>query len=409
MPQDQDDRRAVGRLMVFFAVAYVVEGIGQARYGIVYQPLSYFLKESGWTPLEVTAYFSVLNFPWVIKPVYGLVSDFVPILGYRRKSYLILAGLCAAGAYAGVVVITQPRDFAPLLVLTAYSMATASTLCGALLAENGRTFHQSSLFVSQQWLWFNIAVMVSALLGGELVQHLAAETALQSAAGIAAVAPLAVVAGALFLLKEPRAQVSRQAFVDTLHGIATALKSRRLYLVAFFLFLYAFAPGFGTPLYYYMSDKLGFSQAYIGILGSISSAGWIAGGLLHRWLLYRMSARALLVLSIVLGTLTAAAYLLLSDELSAALVQFASGVAAMIATIASLTVAARACPERAEGFAFAGLMSVSNLADICSTNAGAYLYERVFDSQLAPLIVVSAATTAVALVLVPLLKLDERE
>ncbi len=73
----------------------------------------------------------------------------------------------------------------------------------------------------------------------------------------------------------------------------------------------------------------------------------------------------------------------------------------MIATIASLTLAARHCPRRAEGFAFAGLMSVSNLAEICSINAGAYLYEHVFDSRLGPLIVVSAATTALTLLLVP--------
>ena len=77
----------------------------------------------------------------------------------------------------------------------------------------------------------------------------------------------------------------------------------------------------------------------------------------------------------------------------------------MIATIASLTLAAQCVPRRAEGFAFAGLMSVSNLADIGSINIGAFLYERVFDGHLAPLIIVAAATTALAAILVPLLDL----
>ena len=94
------------------------------------------------------------------------------------------------------------------------------------------------------------------------------------------------------------------------------------------------------------------------------------------------------------------------NEISAAFVNFGSGLAAMIATIASLTLAAQHCPRRAEGFAFAGLMSISNLADICSINVGAFLYEHVFDNGLGPLIVVSAASTAVALVLVPLLDLE---
>jgi MFS family permease len=394
--------------MLFFAIVYVVEGIGQARFGIIFQPLTYYLKVHGWTALQITAYFAVLNFPWVIKPVFGLVSDFVPLFGYRRKSYLILSSLCAVAAYAGIAVLSEPAEFAFLLVLTAYAMATSSTLCGALLAENAKTFDRSSLFVGQQWLWFNIAIMVSALLGGVLVERLSPAAALQVAAAIAAIAPLAVIVGSLRLLEEPRTAINRTELQRTLQSVIAALKSTRLHVVALFLFLYAFAPGFGTPLYFYMTDTLAFSQAYIGILGSITSAGWIAGAVLHRWLLRRMSAKSLLYLSIVLGTLSAAAFLLLRDEITAALVNFASGVTAMIATIASLTVAARFCPKRAEGFAFAGLMSVMNLAELLSNNVGAFLYEQVFDNQLGPLIIVSAASTAVALVLVPLLRLNGR-
>jgi predicted MFS family arabinose efflux permease len=394
--------------MLFFAIVFAVEGIGQARVGVILQPLTSYLKTSGWTPLEVTAYFGVLNFPWVIKPVFGLISDLVPLFGYRRTSYLLLASAAAAAGYAGIAILKSPSEFALFLLLTSYAMATASTLCGALLAENGRTFQQSGLFVNQQWLWFYVAIMASALAGGVLVERLSPAAALRAAASIAAIAPVAIMIVTPLLLKEGRSTVSRQELRHTLDGILSALQSRRLWLVALFLFLFYFAPGFGTPLYYHMTDKLHFSQTYIGVLGSIASAGWIAGAILHRLLLQRMSSKALLALSIVLGTASAASFLLLTDEFSAALVNFANGVALMIATIASLTLAAQTCPRRAEGFAFAGLMSISNLADICSINAGAYLYEHVFDSRLGPLIVVSAATTAVALLLVPWLGLEEK-
>jgi len=220
------------------------------------------------------------------------------------------------------------------------------------------------------------------------------------------VAPIAMLLASLFLLSERKVVVSRQEMQLTFQSIVSALKSGKLYLVALFLFLYCFAPGFGTPLYYFMTDELKFSQAYIGVLGSIASAGWIAGALMHRWLLRRMSSKALLYLSIVLGTLSAASFLLLTDELTAAIVNFANGAAMMIATIASLTLAADYCPRRAEGFAFAGLMSITNLAEICSNIVGAFLYEHLFDGRLGPLIIVSAAATAFAAVLVPLLRLD---
>jgi MFS family permease len=392
--------------MLFFAIVYVVEGIGQARVGVIFQPLNYYLKVIGWTPVQVTAYLAILNFPWIIKPVFGLVSDFIPLFGYRRKSYLIISSICAVGAYAWIARLTEPSEFALLLVLTSFAMATASTLCGALLAENGQSYRLSSTFVGQQWLWFYIAIMASSFVGGELVQRLPPLSALQAAAGVAAVAPIAVILASLFLLSERKSRANRLEMQRTFQSLVTALKSAKLYLVALFLFLYSFAPGFGTPLYYFMTDELKFSQSYIGILGSIASAGWIAGALVHRYFLSKMSSKSLLYLSIVLGTLAAASFLLLADEVTAAIVNFANGVAMMIATIASLTLAADYCPKRAEGFAFAGLMSIMNLADVFSNNIGAFLYEHVFDSRLGPLIVVSAATTAFAAVLVPLLRLS---
>jgi MFS family permease len=392
--------------MLFFAIVYVVEGIGQARVGVIFQPLNNYLKVIGWTPVQVTAYLAILNFPWIIKPVFGLVSDFIPLFGYRRKSYLILSSICGVGAYAWIARLAEPSEFALLLVLTSYAMATSSTLCGALLAENGQSFRLSSTFVSQQWLWFYIAIMASAFVGGALVEHLPPLSALQAAAGIAAVASIAIVFAALFLLDEPKTTASRGEMRRTLQSVVTASKSSKLYIVALFLFLYSFAPGFGTPLYYFMTDELKFSQAYIGILGSIASAGWIAGALAYRLFLRKMSSKALLYLSIVLGTLAAASFLLLADEVTAAIVNFANGAAMMIATIASLTLAADYCPKRSEGFAFAGLMSIMNLADVFSNNVGAYLYEHVFHDRLGPLIIVSAASTAFALVLVPLLRLD---
>lgn len=391
--------------MLFFAIVYVVEGIGQARVGIIYQPLTHYLKDIGWGPLQVTAYIAILNFPWIIKPVFGLVSDLVPLLGYRRKSYLILASLCAIAAYGSIARLSEPADFALPLLLTSYAMATASTLCGALLAENGQAFRLSSTFVSQQWLWFYIAIMASSLLGGELVDHLSSLSALQVAAGAAAIAPIAVIVASLFLLRERKVAISRREMQEALQSIVAALRSARLYLVAFFLFLYTFAPGFGTPLYYFMTDELKFSQSYIGLLGAIASAGWIAGALLYRWFLARLASKTLLYLSIVLGTLSAASFMMLSGEVSAAIVNFANGIAMMIATIAALSLAADVCPRRAEGFAFAGLMSVTNLAELVANNIGAFLYEHVFDSRLGPLILVSAATTAAAAGLVPLLRL----
>ena len=394
--------------MVFFALVYVVEGLGQTG-GLIAQPLNYYLKQTfEWTPVQVSAYLTILNLPWIIKPVYGIVSDFFPLFGYRRKAYLVIANAAATAAYCWATQITAPSQLVFALLLTAYAMAISSTLCGAILVENGQRLGASDAFVNQQWLWFNIAALASGFIGGQLIERLSPATALHAAAAIIAIAPLAVVFTTWLLISEPKSRIDLVEMKKTFASLLAAFTLRELWFVGVFLFLYYLSPGLGTPLYYHMTDDLKFSQEYIGILGSISSGGWIIGALLYQRFLKGITSRTLLNLSILLGTLTTTAFLLLLDEATAAVINFFSGFAGMMAFVATLTLAADHCPPRAEGFAFAALMSITNLSAAVSDNIGSFLYEHLFQRRLDPLILVSAGFTALAFVFVPMLRLRDK-
>lgn len=394
--------------MLFFALVYIVEGLGQTG-GLIAQPLNYYLKQVyGWTPVQVTASLTVLNLPWIIKPVYGVVSDFVPLFGYRRKAYLILSNALAAAAFFWVTQLSGPQSLILVLLLTAYAMAISSTLCGALLVENGQRLHSSDAFINQQWLWFNVAAVASAFLGGELVAHMSPGGALHMAAAIIAIAPFAAIFATVFLIDETPSRLDLAELKNTFRALLATFTQRELWLIGLFLFLYYLNPGFGLPLYYYMTDTLKFSQSFIGILGAINSIGWIVGAILYRRFLDGMTSRRLLNFSILIGTITTAAFLLLSNQLTAAIINFFSGIAGMIAFVATLSLAADYCPKRAEGFAFATLMSLLNLSSALSNNLGSFLYEDLFHNRLAPLIIVSAASTAVIFVFIPLLRLGDK-
>ncbi|MFZ3357441.1 MAG: MFS transporter [Xanthobacteraceae bacterium] len=398
----------IGQLLLFFGLVYVVEGLGQIV-GLVSQPLTFYLKEiHGWTPVQVTAFFTAFNLPWIIKPVYGIVSDFVPLFGYRRKSYLILANLAAIVGYFWVTRLLAPTDLAFALMLTAYAMAVSSTLCGAVLVENGQRLSESAAFVNQQWLWYNIAAMTAAIVGGQLVQHLPPAAALHVAAAIVACAPVAVIGGTMFLIPEKKARVNVRGLKDSFRGLLAAFERRHLWIVAGFIFLYYFSPGMTTPLYYHMTDDLKFSQAYIGILGSIGSAGWVVGALCYRRFFGGLTMKNILNLSIAIGTVATLAFLFFWNEPVAAVISFCAGFAAMLATVATVTLAADYCPRRAEGFSFAILMSIINLSTTLADNIGSFLYTHVFHKSLPPLILMSAAFTAFAFVLVPFLRLGSK-
>jgi hypothetical protein len=388
--------------MWFFAIVYAVEGICQAKSGITWQPLTYYLKQiQHWDPVHISVSLAVLDVPWVIKPLYGLISDFIPLWGYRRRVYLIAANAAGALAFAWVALLSTPTALVPALTVTSVAMAISSTLCGALLVETGQRTAASASFVNQQWLWYNIAQMTAVLAAGGLLEVFAPLDALHVAAWLAAVAPLSIIASA-WLIREDRARLDLPALRMRLAALIAAFRMRNLWLVAVFLFLYYFSPGFGTPLYFQMTDRLHFSQGFIGVLSSISAGGWILGGLLYRWKLREVPMPTLLRLSILAGVASTLAYLALLGPVSAVAIWLASGVAGMLATIATLSLAAECCPEGAEGFAFAGLMSIINVASPLSDMVGSLLYEHVFGRTLAPLIVVSAAATGLVFFLLPL-------
>ena len=117
--------------------------------------------------------------------------------------------------------------------------------------------------------------------------------------------------GTWYFVAEQRSSVNFSELRTALGGLRSALRTKGLWVVGFFLFLYYFSPGFNTPLYYHMTDTLHFPQGYIGLLGSIASAGSVVGALLYRWYLTEMTSKRLLQLSIVLGTLSTASFLLL--------------------------------------------------------------------------------------------------
>ncbi|MGB8629850.1 MAG: hypothetical protein WCD69_10725, partial [Xanthobacteraceae bacterium] len=194
-------------LLWFFALVYFAEGSG----GLLSQPLNYYLKQvHDWTPLQISAYVSILNLPWMIKPLYGLVSDLIPIFGSRRKSYLLLANAAAIAGFLSVTQLTMPDQLVFALLLTTCATAISSAVSGAVLVENGQRLHESGTFVNQQWLWYTISALTVAILGGGLVQRLEPTTALHRAAAIGACAPLLVIFGTVVLVPEKKAPMNIQ-------------------------------------------------------------------------------------------------------------------------------------------------------------------------------------------------------
>lgn len=387
--------------MLFFGLVYFAQGIAG---GLSKQPLTYYFKSMGLTADAVAALLAVAAIPWMIKPLYGLVIDFVPLFGYRRKSYLVLmAGLATIG-YLALSRLLSAELIVWALAVSTLGIAAIDVVVDALMVEQGLKLRLIKQFQGQQWTWLNLAAVATALVGGWLSQAFAPAAAMRTAALIMVGAPAAVLVAAWVFVDERPLPIEPERMRRTARELVTALRSRTLWSVAGFLAFWSLIPNFGTPMYYQMVDHLDFDQYFIGQLVAIGSVGATIGAWAYRrYLAGRFSTSQLLTLSVTLSVMMALGYLFMKDAASAVLVYFSAGMVSMIALLTLFSIAAAVCPPQAAGFTFAALMAVYSATAQVSAMLGGHLYERVFDHQIAPLIYLAAAVTLAAFLWIPFL------
>lgn len=281
-PSDSSGAKNVTWLVAFFGLAYFCQHFAQA--GFISQPLSLYFKEVlGYGPKDVTIFFSVLTIPWMIKPLYGLICDYLPLFGYRRKSYLLILSLVASAGFLALSGVSDANTIRTLLLITAASTAFADVAVDGLMVELGNKTGLTARFQSSQWLWFYFASAFTSFAGGMFAEYLTPETALHWAARVTAIFPLVVLTATWFLVKEERSEVNiKQLKATTGQLWRVIFRSPKLWVAAGFIAFWHFSPSFGTPMYYHMVDNLKFSQEFIGWTGTVGAFASLLGAWVYK-------------------------------------------------------------------------------------------------------------------------------
>lgn len=79
----------------FVLAVVIVYGINQGTsIGLYRVSVQYYMKDvQKLQPSEAQFYSGIIQIPWIIKPLWGLMTDIVPIFRLRRRPYFIFAGI----------------------------------------------------------------------------------------------------------------------------------------------------------------------------------------------------------------------------------------------------------------------------------------------------------------------------
>lgn len=397
----------------YFAIVYISHGISCGQFGIIAQPIQFFMmKGLNLTAAEVSGYMAIMMLPWVIKPVYGLLCDFLPLFGYRRKSYVIMGNVVTALALVVIAWISSLPVVLVSLMFTAIGMAISTAMMVGLAVQQGRRDgHIRDYFAVQEFCYYSASIL-SAALGGMLCQNLIPVQALRYAAVVAVFPAVCIATVTALKYREEKSRFSRKQMQLTFGYLRRAFSSPLLRLAMTFSLLWCFNPAMGVPLYFYESNSLKFTQNQIGQLSACNAFGMLIGTLFFGQVMKKLALKSQVVLTISLACLSILGYLGISSFESGVVLELLRGTSNIIVIILLYVLAAEYCPPRVEVSVMAILVAFRNIATDASTFVGGQLFTHVFHNEFRPLVFVSLIAPLVSALLVPMffsLKENTRE
>jgi folate/biopterin transporter len=362
---------------------YFVQGIlGLARLAV-----SFFLKdELLLSPVQVSALLGVVALPWMVKPLFGFISDGLPIFGYRRRPYLVLSGILGAISWVSLATIVHTSWAAALAIaLGSLSVAVSDVIVDSLVVERARAESQAHVGSLQALCWGASAFggLITAYFSGLLLEHFTTRTVFWITASF----PL-IVSGVAWLIAE--SPVSKDEDNANLLSVKHQLKQLRqaftqksIWLPTAFIFIWQATPTADSAFFFFSTNELHFEPEFLGRVRLVTSLASLIGVWIFQRFLKSVSFRLIFGWSTVISAVLGMTMLLLVTHTNRALGiddrWFSLGdslvltVMGQIAYMPVLVLSARLCPPGVEATLFALLMSVFNLAGMVSYEVGAII------------------------------------
>lgn len=285
------------KYIIIFALVYFFSPNGLSS--LPNLTLNFLLKETLKLTATQLAYFSAITIlGWAIKPLWGLISDLIPVFGSKRKSYLVLTSLLAAFCWLILSLTQNYTVWFLLIILTISSFAYAfqDVVTDALMIEIGKREKKLAEFQSVQWLAVSLAQIITGFAGGLAAEKLRAQTTF----GIAVLFPLSIALITLILLRKTKEEPVLR-FKESKENFKSAVLTKDFLLVNLFLFLWRFSPSFGAPMFYYQVEVLKFSKIFLGTLASLGAIGSAIGAMSFGFLAKYIRFKKLLFWTVFLG------------------------------------------------------------------------------------------------------------
>jgi MFS transporter len=371
-------RREHRQIAVYFGLTFFVFYLCVPQGGFADIPIQYLLKDRFKLGPERIAFVRLLiAAPTYVAFLFGFMRDRWSPLGKHDRGIFWIAGLIAALAYGWLATgeATYVRLLAGAIAATvAYRFLGAATqgLAAEVGKERGMTGRLSTLW---NIVWSSL-IAAAYMIGGWASDHLSTADIF----GLLGLLTLIYVAIAFWKpaavfsqTGQPNAEEPPRRLWPEIVRLGT---HRPMWPAAAIWLLWSFAPGFSTPLLFYLTDHIRASPTQFGLFNAIFAVSFLPTYFLYGYLCPRVSLHSLLWWGTIVAVPQMLPLLFLRTPGQALFVAIPIGLSGGVATAAYVDLLMRSCPKKLEGtgmmIADTGYYTALRFGDVF----GAWLYVK---------------------------------
>lgn len=353
------------QLLYLSAIIYFIQGFES----IPGQSIFFYFKETlNLSESSIMYIGAITGLAWLVKPLLGYFIDNFSI---SKTQWMFIATSLSIGfcLFLGLVPSLSLISLIILMTLASSCAAIRDVANDGMMCEVGKKNKATGKIQSVQWISITCASILTGVCGGWLAEHSTYQFAYLL---------LLPFYGLLVwqILSYPNKKSCTTKTKNLLNVVQQLFKDKNLLFVCLFIFLYNFAPSFGTPLSFIQRDSFHWSKQWMGTLSTIGSIFSILGAFLYYKFSKFINLKKALIVSVFIGSITTLAYLYFTP-ITCVLYDIIFSVIGMFIQLMMLDFVARETKKGMEAISFALFCSVINLASTADNIVGAWLFPIV--------------------------------
>jgi hypothetical protein len=277
----------------------------------------YFKDKKKVETANLTGILIIFKIPYLIKPIYGLLLDFFPIFGYKKKSYLFICFFINILSWCIFIISNEQNIYASIICLLFVNISLSfTTVIGSAIQvdlskmyenEKSNIGEKTSQLMSEYFIIKSVGTLIPSYFKGFLIEKYTNDIIFY----ISALISLFIFLSGVIMLEEKIEDKNGEKMSSSLieeeneninnniknenktEQILNLIKNKNIILLLSLIFILESTPFCESPLFYYETNILGLNPKHLSYIDFFSQISIIIVIYIYKKLCFKYNFKAI--------------------------------------------------------------------------------------------------------------------